>query len=125
MSENRSSVRREGADELTLRAEVGTLEGFINVDHIEYDRWVPLVDADWHAFCQAIYKGIGGEAWEELYYHYRAMSHAAGVKKAKSPLGTEAKDRGEVYYDPARQEDIFEEKDASGVVGGTPQRLDL
>ena len=48
---------REGADELTLRVEeVGTL------DHIEDDRWgPPLVDADWHAFCQAIYKGFEGE----------------------------------------------------------------
>ena len=56
---------REGAEELTLRADdVGTLKAFINIDHIEYDRWEPpLVDADWHAFCRAIYKGIEGESW--------------------------------------------------------------
>ena len=50
------AVNREGADELTLRAdEVGT-------KHIEFERWRPsLVDADWHAFCQAIYKGIEGK----------------------------------------------------------------
>ena len=44
---------REGADELTLRAdEVGTLKTFINIHHIEFERWgPPLVDADWHAFC--------------------------------------------------------------------------
>ena len=51
---------REGADELTLRAEeVGMQWAFINTEHIEFERWrPPLVDADWHAFCQAICKGI-------------------------------------------------------------------
>ena len=43
----------------------------------------PLVDADWHAFCQAMYKGIEGIEWEELYHHYRGMSKAAGAKKTK------------------------------------------
>ena len=49
---------REGADELTLRAdEVGTQRAFINTEHTEFERWgPPLVDADWDAFCQAIYK---------------------------------------------------------------------
>ena len=43
---------REGADELTLRAEeVKTLKACINIDHIQEDRWGPHpVDADWHAF---------------------------------------------------------------------------
>ena len=36
----------------------------------------PLVDADCHAFCQAIYKIIGGE---ELYCNYRGMSKATGL----------------------------------------------
>ena len=74
---------REGADELTLRAEeVGTLKSCINIDHIEDDRWrPPLVDADWHALCQAVYPGIEGEEWEDLYCHCREMSRAAGVKK--------------------------------------------
>ena len=43
----------------------------------------PLVDADWHALCQAIYNGIVGSEWEELYSHYREMSKAAGSKKAE------------------------------------------
>ena len=56
-------IVRESPDELTLRAgEVGPL---INVDHIEQERWSPpLVDADWYAFCQALYKG---KDWEEMY----------------------------------------------------------
>ena len=51
--------------ELTLRAdEVGTWKSCINVDHIAKQRWCPpLVDADWHAFSQAICKGIEGEDW--------------------------------------------------------------
>ena len=51
---------RVGADDLTLRAEeVKTLIACINVDHIEETRWgPPLVAADWHGFCQAMYKGI-------------------------------------------------------------------
>ena len=74
---------REGADELTLRAdEVETLRAFINIDHIEFERWEPpLVDADWHAFSLAIYNGIEGEEWEELYCHCRDMSKATGAKK--------------------------------------------
>ena len=51
---------RESPDELTLRAEeVGTLKAYINVDHIEKERWcLPLVDYDWCAFCQVLCKGI-------------------------------------------------------------------
>ena len=34
------AVIREGADELTLRAdEVGTQRAFINTEHIEFERW--------------------------------------------------------------------------------------
>ena len=88
---------RKGADESTLRAdEVGTLRAFINTDHIEFERWgPPLVDADWHAFSQAICKGVEGEAWEELYCHCRDVSKATGAikaserQKSESPLGTE------------------------------------
>ena len=53
---------REGLEELTLRTEeVRSKKSCINVDHIAQDRWSPpLVDADWHAFCQASCKGIEG-----------------------------------------------------------------
>ena len=58
---------REGAGELTVRAEeVRMQRAFINTKHIELERWgPPPVDADWHAFCQTIHKGIEGEEWEE------------------------------------------------------------
>ena len=51
---------KEIPDELTLRAEeVGTWKSYINVDHTEKERWCPpLVDYDWYASCQALYKGI-------------------------------------------------------------------
>ena len=76
-------IVRESLDELTLRAEeVGTSKALINVDHIEQERWCPpLVDADWYAFCQALYKGIEGKDWEEIYESYREMSRAVGAKK--------------------------------------------
>ena len=58
----------EVTDQLTLRAEeVGTWKSDINVDHMAKERWSPLlVDADWHAFCQALYRGIEREDWGEL-----------------------------------------------------------
>ena len=47
----------EVGDEVTHGAdEVGTWKSYINVDHIAKERWgPPLVDADWHAFCQAFF----------------------------------------------------------------------
>ena len=47
---------RESPDELTLRAEeVGTVKACVKADHIAKERWGPLlVDADWHALCQAL-----------------------------------------------------------------------
>ena len=58
---------RESPDELTLRAgEVNTWMAYIDVNHIEPERWGPLlVDADWYAFCQALHKGIEGKDGEE------------------------------------------------------------
>ena len=83
---------RDGADELTLRAdELETLRAFINTDHNKFDRWgPPLVDADWHALCQAIHQGIEGQEWEELYCHNREMSKAAGAKKPRESQESEA-----------------------------------
>ena len=50
---------REGPEELILRAEeVGTQKSCFNVGLVAQERWgPPLVDGDWHAFCQAIFKG--------------------------------------------------------------------
>ena len=116
---------REGADELTLRADaVGTQKTFTNTEHIEFERWgPPQVGADWHTFCQAICKGTEGKEWEELYYHYREMSQATGgekpneSQKARAFRTMEAAwDRSEEFYDPGRKEDIL---------GGTKTCLDL
>ena len=74
----------------------------------------PLVDADWYAFCQALYKGIEGEDWEEMYESYKEMSRAVGVKKPQEAQKAKAlwamkaaKDRKEYFYDPARKDDIL------------------
>ena len=74
---------RESPHELTLRAEeVNTLKAYTDVNHIKPERLSPpLVDADWYAFCQALYMDIEGEDLEEMYDSYQAMSKALGVKK--------------------------------------------
>ena len=103
---------------------MGTQRVFIDTEHIEFERWgPPLVDADWHALCQSIYKGIEGKEWEEVCCHHREVSKATGAAK---PSGSEkakalqamkgAWDRGADYYDPARKEDFL---------GGRKTRLDL
>ena len=78
-------IVRENSDELTLRAEeVGKSKALVNVDHIEQERWGPrLVDADLYAFCQALYKGIEGEACEEMYDSQKVMSRAVGVRRLR------------------------------------------
>ena len=108
---------REGPEELTLRTEeVHSQKSCINVDHIAQGRWSPsLVDADWRAFCLAIYKGVEGGEWEELYDYYKEMSRAAGVgrganqsQKAKALWKMkEAKDREEKSCDPERKDDTL------------------
>ena len=51
--------------------EVNTSKALILVNHIKPERWSPpLVDADWYAVCQALYKGIEGKDWEEMYDSY-------------------------------------------------------
>ena len=116
---------QESKDELTLRAEeVNTWKALIDVSHIEQERWgPPLVDAGWCAVCQALYKGIEGKDWEEMYDPNKAMSKALGVKKpqeahkAKALWVTRAaKDRKEEFYDPARKFHIL---------GRNTTRLDL
>ena len=118
-------------DELTLTAdEVKTLKALIYINHIEPERWCPpKVDADWYAFCQALYKGIEGEDWEEMYESYKVMSRAVGVKKPQEAQKAKAlwamkvaKYRKEEFCDPAREEDISRRnKTRLGVVRGTSQ----
>ena len=94
--------------------EVNTSKALINVNHIEPERWgPPLVDADWYAFCQALYKGIEGEDWEDMYESYKEMSGAVGVRKPQEAQKVKAlwalkaaKDRKEEFYDPAPEEDV-------------------
>ena len=76
----------------------------------------PLVGADQYAFCQALYKGIEGKDWEEIYDSYK-VNKAVGVKKRQEAQKARAlwsrkaaKDRKEEFYDPAQEEDIFEKE---------------
>ena len=103
-------------DQLSEGLKMGVPKPFqmscINVDHVAEDRWgPPLVDADWHPFCQATSEGIERSEWEELYEHFKEMSGAAGVRKpnvsqkAKALWKTKAaRDRGEEFYDPERKD---------------------
>ena len=74
---------RESHDELMLGAEeVGTWKSYINVDHIAKERWSPpLVDADWHAFCQANETNCLEREDLQRNDAYKEMSRAVGVKK--------------------------------------------
>ena len=65
---------------------MGTQRAFINTEHLEFERWgPPLVEVDWHAFCQVIYRGIEGKEWEELCYHCRELSKATGATDSILP----------------------------------------
>ena len=60
-----NAVLREWVHELMLReGEEGMQRSFINTAKVEAGRWgPPLVDEDWHAVCQAIYKAVEGVEW--------------------------------------------------------------
>ena len=110
---------RGSAFQGTLRAEEeGTWKSCINVDNIAKERLgPPLVDADWHAFCHALYKGIEGEDWGQVFDSHNAMSRAVGIKKPKETQNAKAlwkmkaaKEVGEEYYDPKREDNILGRK---------------
>ena len=70
----------------------------------------PLVDADWHAFCQALYKGIEGELKDA----YKKMSRVWGLEKPQEARKAKvlwkmkaAKDAAGKYYDPTREDNIL------------------
>ena len=76
-----------------------------------------MVDADWYAFCQAIYKGTGVSEWEDLYHHHREMSKAAGAKKPSESHKANAlramkaaKDRRDEFNESARKDNILGRK---------------
>ena len=67
--------------------------------------------------CKALFKGIEGKDWEDMYESYKVMSKAVGVKKPQEAQKAKAlwamkaaNDRKEEFYDPAREEDISKRK---------------
>ena len=79
---------------------MGTWKSYINVDHTAKERWGPLtlVDADWHAFCQALYQGIEGEDCGELYDDLSRNELGCGCEEAQEvqklePLENEGSQR--------------------------------
>ena len=103
-------MSREGADELTLRAEEeeeGMLRTFTDTADVGDCRWSPpFVDEDWHDICQAIFQGVEGSELEAVYYNYKELHKAVQRKKSgekqegQGRFGflKEAKDKG-VFYD--------------------------
>ena len=77
------AVVREGANELTLRRdEEGMLRTFVNTTNVKDSLWEPtLVNEDWQAVCQAIYKGVNGLDWGTMYYKYKKLHEAVNLKK--------------------------------------------
>ena len=60
-----------------------------------------VVDVDWYAFCQALYKGIEGEDWEEVHESYKEMSRAVGVKNPHEAQGG----KSFVVYDSSQRQE--------------------
>ena len=83
---------------------------------LKKERWGPLlVDYDWNAFCQALFKGHRRRRLgESCMDSYKEMSRAVGVKKLQEAQKAKAfskmkaaKDAGEEYYDPEREDNIL------------------
>ena len=89
-----------------------------------------MVDADWHALCQALYEGIEGEDWGEFFVSYKELSRAVGVKKPQEAQKAKAlwkmkvaKDAGEEYDDPEREDNILGRNNTRlALLGRTSQR---
>ena len=82
------------------------------------------MDADRHVFCRAIYKGIEGSDWEELYHHHRKMSKAVRAKepsesqKAKALWAMKSSQRqlGSILRLSPQRKHFGKETDKTGVV---------
>ena len=89
----------------------GVRRTFIDTSKVEEQRWgPPLVDADWHALCQAICEGIEGKEWEAMYPHFQDLHQAVKTKKPGENKKAralwamkEVKDRKEEYCNPNHQ----------------------
>ena len=69
---------RENSDELTLRAEeLGTLKTYINVNHVEEERWVsPWFLTTGTPSVRRCKKASKEKAGEKMYEAYEEMSRA-------------------------------------------------
>ena len=76
-----NAVISENSNVVTIRAEeVGVQRMFINTSSVGDRRWSPLMEEDWHSICQAIFLGIDGQNWEDLYLKYVEMRKELNVK---------------------------------------------
>ena len=107
----------EGTDELTLRAhEERARRSFIDISKVEEQRWdSPLIDVDWHVFCQTIYEGMKEKSGRSCIITFRTCIRSwrpRNLEKNKKTRALwtmkEVNDRRKEYYDPNHQKDIQE-----------------
>ena len=83
-----------------------------------------MVDADWHAFCQALHQSIEGEDWEQLHDSYKAMSRAVGMKKPQEAQKAKALYRTRLaLWEEHLKDPIAALDEALKCVGGVLLRL--
>ena len=44
------------------------------------------MDEDWHAVCQATYKGFEEAEWENMYYKYAELHEAVNLRKSRDSI---------------------------------------
>ena len=62
---------------------MGSRRTLIDTTHVEAERWGPLqVDADWRAFCQAMYQGIEGKRMGNVVLLLQGFAPGGGNSEA-------------------------------------------
>ena len=58
---------------------------FIDTTNVGENRWgPPLVDEGWHAICQANYKVVEREEWENLRYKLVELNKSVNVRNSSA-----------------------------------------
>ena len=75
---SRKGLTGDSREFIKIDSERALEVGYMNPG-MPMSRWGhPLVDYDWHAFCQALYKGIEGEDWGEMCEAYKGIEQGGG-----------------------------------------------
>ena len=70
----------------------------------------PLVDKDWHAICQAIFRGVEEAAKENLYHKFVEMNKdASGSGRAKTLAYLDQTSEEKIVHRDAVRQEIVEQ----------------